>query len=109
MRNTMWTKEEINAAIYTVLTTQYKKNAPEAFEIVKAAGYAYDKNNGKFDVYNEKTHRRISLSDGGWYKNYWIKVTHGYYMANTTTYRGELEGLQAKVKQFDLEIIKMYI
>lgn len=101
MTNTRWTKEQVNEAIYTVLTTQFKKQAPEAFEIVKAAGYEYDKYNGRFNVYNGKTNRRISLDDGGWYKNYWLTVNHGYYTANTTTYRGELEDLLAKVKRFD--------
>jgi hypothetical protein len=49
----------VNAAIYVVLTTKYKKDAPEAFRVVKAAGYSYEKENGRYSVFNPVTHKSI--------------------------------------------------
>lgn len=52
---------ELNNAIYTVLTTKYKKDAKEAFKMVEAAGYNIDKCNGYFEVGNNKTKKYIRI------------------------------------------------
>lgn len=98
MRNTMWTKEQVNEAIYTVLTTQFKKQAPEAFNIVKAAGYEYEKNNGQFAVKNKETDRYIYLSDGGYYNHYYTEVHYGWYRQHVTKFEGPDRDLNVKEK-----------
>lgn len=70
------TREEINAAIWKVLRTQFIKNAPEAFKIVKDAGYKVYKCNGSFRVRNDATRREIYVS----YRRYGsIDIIYGYY------------------------------
>lgn len=49
-------------AIITVLTSQYKYDAPEAFKTVKRAGYDIYKNDGKWVVRNPETHKTVYLS-----------------------------------------------
>ena len=44
------TREELNNAIFTVLKTQFKKEAPEAFKTVEQAGFKIEKYNGTFEV-----------------------------------------------------------
>ena len=56
MKNTM-----LNEAIYTVLTTKYKKQAREAFKRVQDAGYEVYKNNGHFHIYNASTGKTIYI------------------------------------------------
>jgi len=73
------TNTVLNNAIWTVLTTQFKKEAPKAFEMVKAAGYEYSKNNGSFEVYNPRTKRRVHLYDRGYGRYAATYVSHGYY------------------------------
>ena len=70
------THSELNIAIYKVLTTQFKKDAKEAHEAVKAAGYGITKNNGRFEVYNSTTRRSIYIADNGWRG---CRIIHGYY------------------------------
>lgn len=65
----------LNKAIETVLRTQFKKQAKEAHKIVEESGYGIVKEGGYFTVYNEKTGRRIHLSDNG-YRTY---ILHGSY------------------------------
>ena len=62
-------KEIINEAIYKVITTQYKKDAKEAHEIVKAAGYEIYKYDGHYRVSSRETGKEAYI---GW--NYY----HGY-------------------------------
>ena len=66
MKNINYTKEEINAAIYDVLTHMFKKDCPEAHEIVKAAGYTLSRDNG-YEVSNEETGRTIYVTDREYY------------------------------------------
>lgn len=78
MNNTEYTKEQINEAIYTVLTTQFKKDAKEEHKIVESAGYTIKKYDGSFEVSNKKNHRYVQI---GISKYYWYKGTiyHGPY------------------------------
>ena len=94
-----YTKEQINEAIYTVLTSEYKKDAPEAFNIVKAVGYEYSKyDRGRFEVYNPVTKRRIYIKEGGYYKNYHVSVYYGYYANQVARFTGDDRYLDAKGK-----------
>lgn len=54
----------LNKAIYQVLTAKFKKDAPEAFELVKAAGYDIYKMGGDWVVSNDQTKRTIYLVYG---------------------------------------------
>lgn len=86
MKNTM-----LNEAIYTVLTTKYKKEAPEAFKRVRDAGYEIYKEDGRFNVRSRETGKVIYISeekqdyrrkkDGSWgyitYRN--IYLGYGRY------------------------------
>ena len=58
MKTDKYTKEEVNQAIFTVLTASYVKDAPDAFKIVKAAGYVYDKYK-----YNSKSVSRFRVEN----------------------------------------------
>ena len=100
MKNTTFSKEQVNAAIWTVLRTQYKKEAKEAFDIVKAAGYEYEKLNGAFTVRNPETRKRISLQTGGysWRDNEYVQITYGYYMCQVTKFTGVDRYKNAKEK-----------
>lgn len=51
----------LQQAIIKVMTTQYKKDAKEAHQIVEAAGYTITKNNGHYYIRNEKTHRHCCI------------------------------------------------
>lgn len=67
---------ELNTAIRTVLLTQFKKDAPEAFKIVEAAGYEVYKYNGSFGVKNTITDRHIRIQAG---RNYGrMTLLYGY-------------------------------
>lgn len=70
------THSELNIAIYKVLTTQFKKDAKEAHEAVKAAGYEITKNGGRFEVYNPDTNRWLYIADNGWRG---CRIIHGHY------------------------------
>lgn len=61
MKSTFYTKEEINRAIFKVLTTKYKKDAKEAHSIVEEVGYQVRKWDGTFDVQNPKTNRYVKI------------------------------------------------
>lgn len=55
----------INAAIYRVLTTQFKKDiGEEALTMIKEAGYEFFKNNGRFHIKNPATERYVYISEG---------------------------------------------
>lgn len=58
MKTTKYTKEQVNEAIYKVITHTYKKDCPEAHEIVKEAGYTFNRCNG-YEVHNPETHRMV--------------------------------------------------
>ena len=57
---------ELNNAIYTVITTQYKKEAKEAHELVTAYGFGIWKQDGHFHVCNKETHKSVYVSYEGW-------------------------------------------
>ena len=76
-------KKELNKAIYDVLTSQFKKDNPEAFKKVENAGYVIEKLNGHFHISNPKNRvgkwvrpMRIDCEDTG-YRMYF----------NTTNYQ----------------------
>lgn len=58
----MTTREELNKAIFKVLTTQFKKEMKEAVNTVEEAGYEIYKYNGHFNVRNPKTDKVIYAS-----------------------------------------------
>lgn len=59
-------RQEINEAIKKVLGTQFKKDAPEAFKIVKEAGYTAYKDRGYFyNVENPKTGKVLRTRNYG--------------------------------------------
>lgn len=80
-------KDNINEAIFTVLTTQYKKDAQDAFNLVKEAGYKYFKEGGRFEVYNPETERRIWVVENRW----GISVHTGMYMRQVTRFKHEAD------------------
>ena len=82
-------KDNLNEAIFTVLTTQYKKDAKDAFNLVDEAGYKYIKYRGRFEVYNPETNRRIYVTEG-FRKNYYTVHT-GLYMRQTTHFKREAD------------------
>ena len=51
----------LNEAIYTVLTTKYKKDAKEAFKMVEDAGYEMRKWDGWFIIENIKTKKHLYI------------------------------------------------
>jgi hypothetical protein len=52
--------QNLNEAIFKVITTKYKKDAEDAHRIVKAAGYEVYKSDGWYVVRNDKTGKAIS-------------------------------------------------
>ena len=62
-------RTELNNAIYLVLITQYKKNAPEAFKMVEDAGYKITKYDGCFWVENVATRRQLYVNDRGYVRD----------------------------------------
>lgn len=51
--------KELNNAIYTVITTQYKKDAKEAHDLVTAYGYSVSKYDGRFRVISKSTGKAV--------------------------------------------------
>lgn len=73
------THAELNEAIYEVITSKFKKDCPEAFKAVEAAGYRIYKSGGTFTIRNDKTTREVYLTFGSW-----SEVLHyGKYTFNT--------------------------
>lgn len=70
MKNTIYTKDQINKAIYDVITHTFKKDCPEAHEIVKDAGYITYRNKG-YTVRNPETNREVYTfeTDRAWYSH----------------------------------------
>lgn len=64
----------INEAILKVLTAQFKKDEPEAFEMVSNHGYKVSKWNGCWKVSNEATSRCLWGSENSW----WNSRLHRY-------------------------------
>ena len=81
-------KKQINEAIYTVLTTQYKKDAKEAHSAVEAEGYQISKFNGSWWIHNTGTGRKIYLHyvRGGYY-SYIEGNGNGRHRKNQISYR----------------------
>ena len=52
-------RDELNEAIYTVITTQYKKDAKEAHEIVSAFGYSISKYDWRYRVISKETGKAV--------------------------------------------------
>ena len=62
-RTDFMSREELNKAILTVLTTQFKKDAKEAHSIVEDAGYEIYKQDGSFRVLKKDTHRLVYVKE----------------------------------------------
>ena len=102
MKECVYTKEEVNAAIYEVLTHMFKKECPEAHEIVKAAGYTLSRDNG-YEVSNEVTSRTIYTTD----RERYCKIFFNWYqrpvrLTNKFDFVGCLE------KPMNKEIVEKY-
>lgn len=82
-------KDNINEAIFKVLTTKYKKDAQDAFKLVEEAGYRCYKEGGRFEVYNPDTDRRIYVTKP--YRGTYIIVHTGMYMRQTTRFKREAD------------------
>lgn len=52
----------INEAIFTVITTKYKKDAKEAHKIIDEAGLEAYKRDGAYSVCDPETHKRIDCN-----------------------------------------------
>ena len=92
MTNLNTNNTELNKAIYTVITTQYKKDCREAHKAVEDAGFKIRKIRGGYEVVNTKTNRDLYTSrsnrwGGGlflhynWYKRK-IKLTENFDFVN---------------------------
>lgn len=75
----------MNQAIYQVLTSKFKKDAPEAFAMVKAAGYEVEKWNSQFHVINPETRRSIRIDEHRVGRG--CNVVTGPYMKNRHTFK----------------------
>ena len=81
-------KKQINEAIYTVLTTQYKKDAKEAHSAVEAEGYEVYKFNGSWWIHNSETGRKLYLqSSRNGYSRYIEGNGNGRHRKNQLSYR----------------------
>lgn len=78
------TNEELNKAIWTVLTTQFKKEAKEAFKTVQDNGYEVHKNGcGTWSVGNPHTRKFIHIE----YGNYRTRLYYGNYTTQCKTWK----------------------
>ena len=90
------TREELNKAIETVLTTQFKKDAKEAHKAVTEAGYVIYKWDGSFGVKNPATDREVRISYGSYstkivYTGNWSGVKLGWNSDIKFDFVGQLE------------------
>lgn len=76
--------ETLNKAIYTVITTKYKKDAQEAHRLVESEGYVIYKDNGKFVVRNDKTCKTISGGIHPMWQYYIISIKEAGYPTRVT-------------------------
>lgn len=76
--------ETLNKAIYTVITTKYKKDAQEAHRLVESEGYVIYKDNGKFVVRNDKTYKAISGGIHPMWQYYIISIKDAGYPTRVT-------------------------
>lgn len=72
--------KELNDAIYTVITTQYKKDAKEAHALVTAYGYSIWKYNGCYHVANNETHKSVQARSGWRYTTIYLDSVHSQYV-----------------------------
>ena len=63
----------LNEAIFEVITTKYKKDAEEAHEIVKNAGYEVFKRDGAYNISNPVMNKRIEVESDSYY---WRMTLH---------------------------------
>ena len=65
--------KELNDAIYTVITTQYKKDAKEAHKLVESYGFDIWKYDGHYRVGYKDTHKAVYILSQGWrYTNFYL-------------------------------------
>lgn len=84
MKNT--TNKEINSAIFKVITTQFKKDAKEAHEAVKQAGFDIFKRDGAFWVVNHETHKTI-YCEFSEYRGYYLDIHNKRILLDDCIYR----------------------
>ena len=76
-------RNELNKAIYTVITTKYKKDAKEAHEMVAAFGYEIYKSDGDYCVSSRRTNKKVCVNWRGYKQttfflgNNYAKVDNG--------------------------------
>lgn len=71
------TRAELNKAIFTVLRTQYKKDAPDAFKAVEANGYKITKWNGSFGIEADNG-KCVHLEWNTWSNKFRIQTCYSY-------------------------------
>ena len=88
----------INDVIFTVCTTQFKKDAPDAFKALKTMGLEAFKADGRFYIYNKNTRKYLSIDTRRDYQ-----YGRGYVTVYTVygDYRFKTRGEWDKVKKFD--------
>lgn len=59
-------KKFVNEAIVKVVTHQYKKDCPEAHELLKEWGYTVRKYDGSFEVMHPKTYKEVTATMFRW-------------------------------------------
>ena len=82
---------DLNFAIFKVLTTQFKKDAKPYHELVEAFGYTIDKYDGAFRV--KSKNRTISVQYVGRYNCDW-HVSFGYYTTHQKDFEREADMLK---------------
>ena len=101
------TNEALNEAIWTVLTTQFKKEAKEAFKTVKENGYEVYKNGcGTWTVHNPHTRRSIHIEYGRYYRR--TTLFHGYYTTQSRTWKDATEERVVATKFDFVNCLKTY-
>ena len=87
MNQTQYTKEQINKAIFEVISTQFKKDAKDSHRIVEESGYDIYKMDGAFHVRNRETGKSIYAR----YNDYFTKILI-YNYNKTASYKiGEVK------------------
>lgn len=66
-------KKWVNEAIVKVVTHQYKKECPEAHELLKEWGYKVTKYDGSFEVKHPKTYKKVTATLYRWEQVIYLK------------------------------------
>lgn len=83
--------KELNEAIYTVITTQYKKDAKDAHDLVSSYGFDIWKYDGHYNVGCKETHKSVFVSSQG------RRYTTFYLDGRPSPYKRLEEGQECKI------------